>query len=170
MLLLKFTNNAYLPIDVPSFLFDVIPEGTIQRRIAGFLLWVHVSVSYAINSQAFCSSIISGGNNSRIQWAMVTFFIACSSYLVSNAIPFFKDLVAITGALTSVPLTLLLPALYYRQYYYMNNHHFHLHYYQNMASCLLLIYSVLFLTFGMLGSLYSIQLDWKNHGAPFSCS
>jgi hypothetical protein len=42
--------------DPPSFLFDAIPEG-ISRRVAGFLLWGHVAVSYAINSQALCSSI-----------------------------------------------------------------------------------------------------------------
>jgi amino acid permease len=40
----------------PGFLFDAIPTGYSQR-IGGFFLWIHVVVSYAINSQAICSSM-----------------------------------------------------------------------------------------------------------------
>eukprot|EP00980_Cylindrotheca_fusiformis_P026214 scaffold15514_cov129-Cylindrotheca_fusiformis.AAC.22 len=40
----------------PGFLFDAIPLGY-PRRIGGFFLWIHVAVSYAINSQAICSSM-----------------------------------------------------------------------------------------------------------------
>ena len=108
----------------PSLLFDAIDEGPI-RKFAGFLLWVHVAVSYAINSQALTSSIervsfhrvsICGlKHKDRTRWALLTFLISSSSYLVANAIPFFKDLVALIGALTSVPLTLLLPAILHRR-------------------------------------------------------
>ena len=86
----------------PSFLFDAIPEG-IGRRVAGLLLWIHVAVSYAINSQAFCSSMdrVLGhrlrfcGLRSmhRVRWMILTALVAISSFLVANAIPFFKDLV-----------------------------------------------------------------------------
>ena len=41
----------------PGFLFDAIPPAGLNRRLAGFLLWIHVVVSYAINSQAICASI-----------------------------------------------------------------------------------------------------------------
>mmetsp|Transcript_25886 Transcript_25886/g.71094 ORF Transcript_25886/g.71094 Transcript_25886/m.71094 type:complete len:586 (+) Transcript_25886:142-1899(+) len=109
--------------DPPSFLFDAIPEGW-GRRIAGLLLWFHVAVSYAINSQALCASLDhmvlaaantramststnswwSGRNHPAIRWFGITLVVSLSSYMVSNAIPFFKDLVALIGALTSVPL------------------------------------------------------------------
>ena len=84
----------------PSFLFDAIPIGT-GRRIAGFLLWVHVAVSYAINSQALCSSLDRMYSHSarkkvllqkrdRIRWFILTAGVAVTSYLVANAVPFFK--------------------------------------------------------------------------------
>ena len=40
----------------PDFLFDAIPPG-FHSRLAGLFLWIHVAVSYAINSQAICASI-----------------------------------------------------------------------------------------------------------------
>lgn len=42
--------------DPPDFLFDAIPMGH-MKRIGGFFLWIHLVVSYAINSQALCSSM-----------------------------------------------------------------------------------------------------------------
>ena len=85
--------------DVPSFLFDVIPKGSWSRKIAGFLLWVHVSVSFAINSQALCSSIdrvwfhkatlFSLHSRHTTRWALLSLLLAISSYIVANAIPFF---------------------------------------------------------------------------------
>jgi hypothetical protein len=102
--------------DPPSFLFDSIPEGW-SRRLAGLLLWFHVAVSYAINSQALCASldqlleeksvsvISPWWSNSRpaVRWFGLTLAVSISSYLVSNAIPFFKDLVGLIGALTRYP-------------------------------------------------------------------
>ena len=141
-------------------MIDVIPIDSWAMHLAGFLLWVHVAVSYAINSQALCSNLLPTGN--RFKWASLTFLVSACSYFVSNAIPFFQDLVAIIGALTSVPLTLLLPALYYRDY--TNTH-------GNIGPILLVIYSFVFLVCGVVGSIASIGLDWKNYDkGPFSCT
>merc|ERR1712125_145377 len=108
----------------PAFLFDAIPPGGIHRRIAGLFLWIHVAVSYAINSQAICSSMdrlffkhwepLRSFTDER-RWMLLSAITASSAFLVSNSIPFFKDLVGLTGALTSVPLTLLLPAIFHRK-------------------------------------------------------
>lgn len=87
----------------PSFLFDAIPIGS-GRRIAGLLLWIHVAVSYAINSQALCSSldrlcVHSRGvcgiwgpfqERHRIRWLILSGSVAVTSYFVANAVPFFK--------------------------------------------------------------------------------
>eukprot|EP00804_Cyclotella_cryptica_P002749 CCRYP_009645-RC/>CCRYP_009645-RC protein AED:0.38 eAED:0.38 QI:39/1/1/1/1/1/2/365/572 len=87
----------------PSFLFDAIPIGS-GRRLAGLLLWIHVAVSYAINSQALCSSldrmtVHSRGvcgiwghleERPRIRWLILTGIVAVTSYFVANAVPFFK--------------------------------------------------------------------------------
>ena len=169
----------FLPIiyvDPPSLLFDAIGPGS-NRRIAGFLLWVHVAVSYAINSQALCSSIdrlcfhrfsLFGLNTKhRFRWALLTLLVSISSYFVANAVPFFKDLVALIGAMTSVPLTLLLPAIFHRKI--MRVPLFKLGSMHDIFSFLLVVFSVLFLFFGVIGSLSSIQMDWAHHGPPFAC-
>ncbi len=169
--------------DPPSLLFDAISAGTLQRRIAGFFLWVHVAVSFAINSQALCSSldrllwpITLGRLHERhmARWAVLTFSVAISSYLIANAVPFFKDLVALIGALTSIPLTLLLPAIYHRKV--MDLPFFRIgsvvgsgYASQNLLSFFLVVFSIIFLICGLIGSLSSIEIDWSHHGAPFSC-
>lgn len=149
-----------------------------SRRIAGLLLWGHVAVSYAINCQALCSSIDRAlvsrfpvaSNESTKRWLGLTLTVCVSSYLVANAIPFFKDLVALIGALTSIPLTLTLPALLHQKA-------------RNLRLCLprignccplsgsypLLLFSLVFFVVGLLGALSSIGQDWLSHGKPFSC-
>lgn len=171
--------------DPPSFLFDAIPEG-IGRRVAGFLLWGHVAVSYAINSQALCSSIdrflvsrlatttasLVGTSDSSKRWLLLTLAVAVSSYLVSNAVPFFKDLVALIGALTGVPLTLTLPVLLHRKANKLRLKNV----LRGMRDCLscsgsfgLLLFSLAFFLVGLIGAVSSIDQDWLNHGKPFSC-
>ena len=164
--------------DPPSLLFDAISSGP-QRHIAGFLLWVHVAVSFAINSQAICSSLdrlkfhrvtmFGLGKRHKARWAVLTFLVALSSYFIANAVPFFKDLVALIGALTSVPLTLLLPALYHRKVidaplFWIGSGSCN-----DICSFLLVIFSVIFLVCGIVGSIFSIEMDWANHGPPFAC-
>ena len=159
----------------PSFLFDAIPQG-LSRKIAGLLLWIHVAVSYAINSQAICSSMdqsffidIHAFNLHRHpgrRWFILTAMLTLSSYLVANIVPFFKDLVSLIGALTAVPLTLLLPVIFHRRLRDMP-----LSYptRDSIASYALLIFSLVFLGVGLIGALSSIEMDWKNQGHPFSC-
>eukprot|EP00986_Skeletonema_menzelii_P016380 scaffold14392_cov151-Skeletonema_menzelii.AAC.20 len=150
--------------DPPSFLFDAIPAG-IPRRVGGALLWIHVAVSYAINSQAFCSSVerVVGHKlqrclfGPRLRWTVLTGMVAVASFLVANSIPFFKDLVSLCGALTSIPLTLILPAVLYRRLY------------PSKAVCLLLVASTVFMTVGLIGAVGSINVD-KQMRAPFSCN
>ena len=187
------------PTDPPSFLFDAIPKGW-NRQLAGLLLWGHVAVSYAINSQALCSSMdrLLQATTSAPQgewrcwwdpmqeeqrWFVLTLTVALSSYLVSNAVPFFKDLVALIGALTSVPLTLTLPALLYRKFHRLwlcfpswnrprggNGGSENETNTQWCGSYLLLLYSLVFLIIGLMGALSSIDRDWLNHqGRPFAC-
>mmetsp|Transcript_42865 Transcript_42865/g.50151 ORF Transcript_42865/g.50151 Transcript_42865/m.50151 type:complete len:237 (+) Transcript_42865:1037-1747(+) len=169
----------------PSFLFDAISRNgennNWNRRLGGFFLWVHVSVSYAINSQALCSSInrlvtpmfggvaneqnsINHNRPSSVRWGILTLVVAMSSYLIANAVPFFKDLVSLIGALTSVPLTLLLPAILYRKITNQKLCEF-----TGFASYSLLIFALVFMICGLVGAMSSIELDWKHHGSPFAC-
>jgi hypothetical protein len=157
----------------PAFLFDAIPAG-LNRRIAGLLLWAHVVVSYAINSQAICSSmdrligyrVTSDSMSSSQRWLILTCVMAAAAYTVANAIPFFQDLVALIGALTSIPLTLLLPAVFWRKYMAVS---IWKPTRDSLYSYLLLVFAVVFMVAATVGSVYSIQQDWSTHGPPFAC-
>jgi hypothetical protein len=162
--------------DPPSFLLDAIPEGT-NRRVAGLFLWIHVAISYAINSQAICSSMdrifahrwttfLELQHHPQRRWLILTLLMAASSYVVANAVPFFKDLVGLIGALTSVPLTLILPSILHRRVMQLPLWKPTRH---SLGSYALLAYGLAFLVTGLTGSLGSIVLDWSNHGPPFSC-
>lgn len=185
---LAFFGSGYIAIclaagpNPPPFLLDAIPTYTVNRRLAGLLLWIHVVVSYSINSQAICSSMdrLLWRKLSQIlpcpsglvdaepatRWFTLTFLMAVLAYTVSNAIPFFKDLVALIGAVTAVPLTLLFPALFWRRHLNVP-----LFYYKQgyLASSLLTYFAMAFLILATIGCIYSIQQDWSSHGAPFSC-
>lgn len=138
------------------------------------MLWIHVAVSYAINSQAICASLdrrflhrLAPSQHPRQRWLTLTLCLTFSSYVVANVVPFFKDLVALIGALTSVPLTLLLPAILYRRA-------------RHIPPCKptrsswgsfgLLLFGIVVLVGGLAGTVGSIVLDWENHGRPFSCT
>ena len=172
----------------PGFLFDAIPDGTLSRQIAGFLLWIHVVVSYAINSQAICASmdrlILSKMAmfehwNDPSRWMLSSGVMAITAFIVANAIPFFKDLVALIGALTSVPLTLLLPALFYRQGILKTTlwkwssdlrDTIRRPLLKNSMSYGLVIFSMVFMIAALLGSIDSIGVDWEHHtGGFFAC-
>jgi hypothetical protein len=173
-----FEPSSILPTDPPSLLFDAIPSGW-NRRIAGCLLWIHVVVSYSINSQAICSSMdrLYFHNMERFgiqhlsdgrRWMILTGLMATSAFLVANAIPFFKDLVALIGALTSVPLTLLLPALFHRQVLQVP---IWCPTMKTLTSYALLVFSLLFMVAALVGSIDSIGLDWEHRqGGFFACS
>ena len=169
----------------PGFLFDTIPRGNVHRQAAGFFLWVHVAVSYAINSQAICASMDRNffGRWGPVRlwtgerrWTALTAIVASTAFFIANAVPFFKDLVAFCGALTSVPLTLLLPAIFYRRA--IENvpvwcHRINLKSWdvsEGWASYFLLVFSSILMVVATLGSVYSILSDWKHHsGGFFSC-
>jgi len=151
------------------FLFDSIPKATIARRVAGFFLWLHVAVSYAINSQALCSSIdrlalykitfLNIKLHPKVRWFILTLTTSVLAFLVANAIPFFQDLISLIGALTTIPLSLSFPAIFYRKALF-----------SSWLSYFLLLFSLLFTFCGLLGAFTSIDIDWKNHGPPFSCN
>lgn len=164
--------------DPPSFLFNAISSG-IERRIAGLLLWIHVAVSFAINSQALCSSldrlkfhrvsIFGLDKKHTLRWATLTLLVGITAYFIANAVPFFKDLVALIGALTSVPLTLLLPGIYHRKAQGLPLFCLDSGSIGDITSLSLIIFSCIFLICGVIGSISSIQADWADHGPPFAC-
>lgn len=98
---------------------------------------------------------------------ILTGIMALSAFFVANAIPFFKDLVAFIGALTSVPLTLLLPAVFHRKVLGVSILCPTL---SSLTSYGLLVFSALFMFAALVGAVDSIFSDWRDHsGGFFSC-
>jgi len=97
----------------------------------------------------------------------MTLVLSLSSYLVANAVPFFKDLLALIGALTSVPLTLTLPVILHRRVWNIPIWVPTLH---SLTSYALLIFSLVCGFVGLVGALGSIELDWSQQGTPFACT
>jgi len=95
---------------------------------------------------------------------LLTAFVSITAYTVANAIPFFTDLVSLIGAVTTVPLTLLFPAIFYRAQ-------------QRLpvwgigggASGALTYFSILFALIATAGSIDSILMDWSIQKQPFAC-
>lgn len=174
---IHLTSSPHLvSTDPPSLLFDAIPVG-ISRRIGGFFLWVHVAVSYAINSQAICASMdriffhsLPGVRalEEHLRWMVLTGIMALSAFFISNAIPFFKDLVSLIGALTSIPLTLLMPGILFRR---VLGEPLIIPTARSLWSFGLVAFSGVFTLAALVGSLSSIYQDWGNHeGGFFSCT
>lgn len=102
------------------------------------------------------------------RWMILTGTMAVTAFFISNAIPFFKDLVALIGAMTSIPLTLLLPAILYRKVVSLPIWR---PAWSGNASYVLLVFSIMFTVAALVGSLNSILADWANHtGGFFACN
>lgn len=101
---------------------------------------------------------------------MLTLSVAVASYLIANAIPFFQDLVALIGALTSVPLTLTIPVLLHHKMEGVSLWQCCRPTRRTLASFGVLVFSGIFLVGSLTGTLYSIDLSWKQSKAlPFAC-
>ena len=131
-----------------------------------------MAVSVAINSQALCSSldrlkfhrvsIFGLDQEHTLRWATLTLLVGITAYFIANAVPFFKDLVALIGALTSVPLTLLLPGIYHRKAQGLPLFCLDSGSIGDITSLSLIIFSCIFLICGVIGSISSIQADWAD--------
>ena len=136
-------------------------------------MWIHVVVSYAINSQAICSSMDRlvvhkwfPSLSDQMRWMLITLTLSISSYLVANAIPFFQDLVAFIGALTTIPLAILLPAILAHKAFERGQYWIMPSISWNFS---LIVFAIIFTIVGLIGSVSEIELDWSKHGPPFSC-
>lgn len=127
----------------------------------------------AINSQALCGSLdrlvwrrlsLPSSWPAPRRWLLLTGVVSIAAYVVSNAIPFFADLVSFIGAATLVPLTLLFPAMFFRGHQGLP-----LWGCRGFYSSALTYFALAFAIAATIGSLDSILMDWSTHGEPFSC-
>jgi amino acid permease len=148
------------------------PSGPFFLVFSAIVCFLILLSSIAINSQALCSSLDRlmwrrlqlPAWSAPKRWLVLTTLLAITAYSVANAIPFFTDLIAFIGAISSVPLTLLFPALYWRKLQNVALWGF-----TPVASAALTYFAILFAVVATVGSMDSIRQDWSTHGPPFSC-
>ena len=107
--LVYFLVVLLAPPSPPPLLLAAITNPFL-RAIAGVALVIHVGVSYMINAQAIVS-LIRASTKTELKWAYVSLPVCVSVFVFIQAVPFFQDLTALIGSLTSIPLTILLPIL-----------------------------------------------------------
>jgi len=91
-----------------DFLLDDLER---YRQLTGGLLFSHIAVSYTLNLQALATTITR--STGKLSWSGVTTVATACCWLLANLVPQFATLASLTGALTSAPLNLAVPAFLY---------------------------------------------------------
>ena len=171
------------PADVANpllFFFMVItlfplglgPDPARLATLAPGILWVVALLASLMVSAKLFASDFEDGSLEQLALAPYPLAVTALAWLEANAIPFFDDLLALIGALTSAPLTLLLPALFYRRACA-----------RQPAAALerapaglvrwgaraLVGVASLLMVFGTAGALVDIARHWRHYGRPFDC-
>ena len=109
------------PRDAPQLFLSVLPLGSLGSRVASFCLFVHVGISFSINSMALCRGLIdsfdgfgsaSPASGSSKSWWIISAIVAVTVLAIVAVVPFFASLTSLIGALTTIPLTLTLPIIF----------------------------------------------------------
>jgi len=117
-----------------DFLLDDLQR---YRQLAGSLLFAHIAVSYTLNLQALASTAIR--ITDKVSWPVATALATVCCWFIANAVPQFATLASLTGALTSAPLNLAIPAYLYWQHLRVNHHTASAH--RFLGPCVLLVLS-----------------------------
>mmetsp|Transcript_12749 Transcript_12749/g.25967 ORF Transcript_12749/g.25967 Transcript_12749/m.25967 type:complete len:408 (-) Transcript_12749:6-1229(-) len=98
------------PHNAPGFLLDILKPGSVESRLASTFLFIHVAISFSINSQALVRRLAE--RFEHISWYLLTAAVATTILTITLLIPNFDSLTSLIGALTSIPLTLTLPLIF----------------------------------------------------------
>jgi hypothetical protein len=97
------------PPSPPSFLLDILDAGSLSSCLASTCLFIHVAISFSINSQALVRRLV---ENHNIGWFLCTSLISITILIITLLVPSLASLTSLIGALTSIPLTLTLPIIF----------------------------------------------------------
>ena len=92
-----------------------LPSGKVSSKVAIYTTLVNPLTKYALVVAPIAEAIEAalGVRKSRLLCALVRTALVVSTAVVALAVPFFADVVALTGALLSCTATMLLPSLCY---------------------------------------------------------
>ena len=92
-----------------------LPSGKVSSKVAIYTTLVNPLTKYALVVAPIAEAIEAalGVRKSRLLCALVRTALVVGTAVVALAVPFFADVVALTGALLSCTATMLLPSLCY---------------------------------------------------------
>jgi len=174
----------YLGSGAPHFLMDVL-EDEWMRQIGGWCLFLHMLISYTITSAVVSRAIhlwldpvnanVTTGITPNVQWFFIALAVAMNSYIVSNVIPFFKDLTEIIGALNLGPISFGFPATLYivhRLRARRKSSGISLKAMSRLdwSVCILLLFLCAYtVPIGLWADVTALIRDWHTFGGPFDC-
>ncbi|QDZ17624.1 transmembrane amino acid transporter [Chloropicon primus] len=147
-----------------------------MQTAASTCMVLHVFVSFCLNSQLltraiqvrlFPSNVSANNKKEALQWLCISTCTVLSSWLVSNAIPFFSDMEAIISSLCVGPTTFGFPALFYLLACRRNGKVVPL-WERALCYCMILI-AIFFVTVGTGVDIYTIIENAGTYGRPFTC-
>ena len=166
---------------VSSFLPHSLVEGW-AKNVVGALLFFHTFVSYILSSQPLSLNVHQmwfPGSFKRfddegcwgvvqLHWALISVVMLALAYVVSNAVPFFGDLMNIAGALTAAPIMLLWPPMFYIMSARRAKEKVST---VNWVICIAFIAVVapMVTIIGTMASVANLFADWDSFGLPFAC-
>jgi len=157
--------------DVPAYLPSGLKDGP-AKTVVNLLVAYHVLVAYIINNVPLAAMLkrryMKGAETSRAKHFVLSFVMLVGAWMLTNLIPFFKDMVSIIGALCGSPIMIGLPPLFY---YYALKERGRAMGKVDLAVCSFLFFLLFPFTFGagMASAFDSLIQNWKKNGPPFTC-
>merc|ERR1712226_854290 len=119
----------------PSYMLDILENGSWQKRLCSVLMAYHVSVSYTMHHQVLARKIhvlyashvvrrtsivnhVSGWHRrstwtSQLQWLVISCACGGVCWVIANVIPFFSDLVSLIGSVADGLLFYSVPGIFF---------------------------------------------------------
>lgn len=174
-LLVGLGGYYYKGDSIDGIISDSIPFGY-AFRLGALCLLTHMLITYLIKAIVLCRQLhrrwdrleaLESSSKSWLTYNVIAVAVVTASWLLSQIVPFFSDLVDLIGASLTPLLMWMVPILLYC---YSNlQTGTRMHTLEMIVVTLELILSASLMIVGTYASLTSIKRHWDTYGGPFSC-
>jgi len=168
----------YVGSHVNGMIMDNIPFGY-AFRLAAFCLVVHMLVTFVIKAVVLAraahkavdvDSLDTDDRRGWARWTTIAFSITFCSWLLSQLVPFFEDLVELLGSsLAPIGCYIIPIALYVRWVRDFGSEESMPSRFENVVIAAELMFALILLVFGTVSTLSNILDKWHTYGYPFAC-
>jgi len=170
--------------ETKGYLIDVIPRGP-AKAIASAFMFVHISISYVLNSQVVCRAIHCRLSQSTVDalswsiptqrkkclqgqflWLLISSGIMFSAFLIANSISFFESFVELLGSIFGPWFVFGAPAT---MYIIFNRHKEKLPLQVRVIVYFCVLVWLLLMSLGTVSSIIDFLHLWHTFARPWSC-